>query len=397
VATIWYRFPSRQIVVIGVTGTKGKSSVCEMLAHILETAGTRVALTSTIHFRIAGIEEPNRFKMSMPGRFFMQQFLRRAVTAGCTYAVLEMTSEGAKLWRHAGISMNALIFTNLTPEHIESHGSFEKYRDAKLRLRDALSFSSKHPKAIISNLDDEYGLLFMNARGAQHIGYRLTDGTPYHANEAGISFTWEGHTISSSLKGAFVIRNMLAAAHAAKWLNIDTATIVQALSSLSVIRGRGEEIKAGQPFPVVVDYAHTAESLEALYTAYAPARRICVLGNTGGGRDRWKRPKMGAIAEHYCSDVILTNEDPYDEDPRAIIDEMVAGMQQPPTIIMDRRAAIKEAIRRADAASAVLITGKGTDPFIMEKGGTKIPWDDATVAREILREMYPPTTQESMR
>lgn len=386
-----YGFPSKRIKVIAVTGTKGKSSVTEMVTAILEEAGHKVALSSTIHFKIAGHEERNLYKMTMPGRMFMQSFLRRAVDAGCQYAVIEMTSEGARYWRHAFIELDALIFTNLAPEHIESHGSFENYLAAKLRLRDALEKSSKKNKAIIANADDAYGAVFMEVPSATKIGYRLADAAPFTADDSGSNFMFDGITVRSPLKGEFNILNMLAAALVAKHMGVPTPTIAQALSKLSLIRGRVEHVDAGQDFLVIVDYAHTAESLESLYTAFGNHRRICVLGNTGGGRDTWKRPLMGSIAEQYCDEILLTNEDPYDEDPVAIISAMKSGMKtKEPKIILDRREAIRTALRLAQTNDAVLITGKGTDPYIMGPNGSKMEWDDAAVAREELSKLTTP-------
>lgn len=383
-----YGFPSRRIRVIAVTGTKGKSSVCEMVAAILEASGKNVALSSTIHFRINGAEERNLYKMTMPGRFFLQSFLRRAVDAGCQYAVIEMTSEGARLWRHAWIELDALIFTNLTPEHIESHGSFENYRAMKLRLRNALERSPKKNKVVIANLDDPNGHLFLAVKSAQQIGYHLEDVAPFTSTDTGTSFTFEGHAITSPLKGTFNISNMLASLLVARYEGITTETAASALHALSSIRGRVEHVDGGQDFLVVVDYAHTKESLEALYRAFEGHRKVCVLGNTGGGRDTWKRPQMGAIAEQYCDEIILTNEDPYDEDPQKIIDAMKGGMKaKEPLIVMDRREAIRTALSHAKKGDAILITGKGTDPYIMGANGTKTPWDDATVAREELQQL----------
>src|SRR3989304_5968882 len=154
---IIYRFPSRKINIVAVTGTKGKTSCVEIIGAILEEAGYEIALASTLRFKIGGESENNLFKMTMPGRFFLQKFLSRAVKGNCNYAVIEMTSEGAKQFRHKFISLDSLIFTNLAPEHIESHGSFEKYLEAKLRITKSLEKSSKSKKVIVANVDDEYG------------------------------------------------------------------------------------------------------------------------------------------------------------------------------------------------------------------------------------------------
>jgi UDP-N-acetylmuramoyl-L-alanyl-D-glutamate--2,6-diaminopimelate ligase len=178
----------------------------------------------------------------------------------------------------------------------------------------------------------------------------------------------------------------LAVIKAAQFAGVPLPKISEALAALERIPGRTERINEGQPYQVIVDYAHTPDSLQALYDAY-PVRKICVLGNTGGGRDTWKRPEMGKIADEMCAEVILTDEDPYDEDPQQIVEQMAAGMKRKPRIIMDRREAIHTALTLAQPGDAVLITGKGTDPYIMQANGKKLPWSDANVAREELRKL----------
>ena len=174
----------------------------------------------------------------------------------------------------------------------------------------------------------------------------------------------------------------------AQEIGISTDIIKNGLEKLSLIRGRVEKINEGQSFTVVVDYAHTDDSLRKLYETFKTSRKIAVLGSTGGGRDSWKRPVMGKVADENCQEIILTNEDPYDEDPMKIINEVVSGItQHTPKIILDRREAIKYAISIAQKNDVILITGKGTDPYIMGPNGTKEKWDDATVAREELRKV----------
>lgn len=382
-AAVRYGFPANKLVVIGVTGTKGKSSVSEMLTSVLTEAGYKVAVSSTIHFKIGDEVRPNLYKMTLPGRGFIQKLLGEAVSKGCTHAVIELTSEAAVQYRHLFLSLNALIFTNLEKEHIESHGSMENYFRAKYRLATALASSSKRPRAIIANADNTYGARFLALKVEEQIPFAQDDAENPHMSDTGVSFTYKQQSFDLPQPGMFSILNALATIKTAEFLSIPLTTTASALSHLSRIPGRAERIEAGQPFTAVVDYAHTPDSLKALYAAY-PQRKICVLGNTGGGRDTWKRPEMGRIADEFCAEVILTNEDPYDEDPEKIVKEMAAGMERTPHIILDRREAIHKALSLAKSGDTVLITGKGTDPYIMQESGKKLPWSDANVVREEL-------------
>lgn len=379
-----YRFPARRLTVIGVTGTKGKSTVAEMLYTILTAAGKETALASTIHFVVGKDFKPNLFKMTMPGRGFIQKFLAEALEKGCTHAVVEITSEAALQYRHIGLQLDSLIFTNLQREHIESHGGIEKYFRAKLAIGKSLAGSPKRPRFIIANADDARGAEFLALPVEKRIPFSISDVSDVQTNENGVSFLYNDTHFILSHPGNFSIMNSLAAIKAAEALGVSLEVCSGALKKLSRIGGRMERIQAGQDFLVVVDYAHTPDSLQALYDAFPDRRKICVLGNTGGGRDTWKRPEMGKIADDACEKVILTNEDPYDEDPRAIVDAMARGMRHVPEIILDRREAIRVALRAANDGDAVLISGKGTDPFIMGKRNTRIPWNDAEVVREEL-------------
>lgn len=415
-----YCFPSRNLKVVAVTGTKGKSSVVELTNAILEEAGFKTALLSTIRFKIGSKNKPNLLKMTTPGRFFVQKFLRRAVKANCDYAIVEMTSEAARQFRHKFITFDALIFTNLTPEHIESHGSYEKYVAAKLSIGITLETSTKKNRVLVVNADEKESSKFLALNIPTKLPYSLKQTDPYELKDGGISFTFAGEKINPKLEGLFNIYNCLAAATFAQSQEIKTEIIKRGLEKVAVIKGRVEHIDCGpasakatagkQNFTVIVDYAHTPDSLEKLYQTFVGRGRtsepdsevrplgqrlIAVLGNTGGGRDTWKRPVMAGIAEKYCDEIILTNEDPYDENPMKILDEMAAGMKiKKPKIILDRREAIATALRLAQTLAqdggqniVVLITGKGTDPFIMGKNGSKQPWDDATVAREELQKL----------
>lgn len=379
-----YGFPSRRLTVIGITGTKGKSTVAEMVFAILRAAGYKTALISTIRFAIEDDAEPNLFKMTLAGRGFAQAFMRRAIDAGCTHLVIEITSESVLQYRHLFLALDGLIVTNIQPEHIESHGSFEKYVAAKHAIVAALERSRKPLRVLVSNEDVPESRGFLSARVPQAIGFGKYELNNLSGDARSVRFDYGGEHFSIPLAGDFNALNALAAIKFCEAFGVPRATSASALASLPVVRGRVEHIDAGQNFIAIVDYAHTPDSLRALYGAFPHQRKICVLGNTGGGRDAWKRPLMGRIAEEACEKVILTNEDPYDEDPRAIVAAMTSGMQRAPEIIMDRREAICAALRAARAGDAVLVSGKGTDPFIMGARGNKLPWSDADVVREEL-------------
>ncbi len=387
-AAIWYRFPSRKIKVIAVTGTKGKSSTTEILSAILEEAGYKTGLSNTIRFKVDDISSENLFKMSMPGRFFLQRLLRRAVQHGCQYFILEMTSQGAVLHRHKFMDPDVFVFTNITPEHIEAHGSYEKYLQSKLNLAHSLGKSKKKDRVMIVNSDDAESPKFLACPSDRQLTFSINDVKPYEVKKEGLAFTLNAgavnsHTVNSQLSGLFNIYNIMAAVTAARSQGVSDEIIIKAIEKFSGIPGRVQKIEAGQDFQVIVDYAHTPDSLEKLYQVFQTSRNICVLGGTGGGRDNWKRKEMGRIADNYCDEIILTDEDPYDEDPQKIVADVALGIiNQKPTIIMDRRLAIREAIKRANTGDVILITGKGTDPYIMGRGGSKIPWSDARIARE---------------
>ncbi|MFZ2886753.1 MAG: UDP-N-acetylmuramyl-tripeptide synthetase [Minisyncoccia bacterium] len=386
-AALLYRFPSRHLVVIAVTGTKGKSSTLEFLNAIFEAAGHRTALSSTIRFKIDDVSQPNLKRMTVPGRFFLQSFLSKAYTRNCSIALIELTSEGARQFRHRFISLDCLIFLNLAPEHIESHGSLEAYADAKFELGQQLLRSRKR-RVMVANADDKESARFLALPADESLPFSLSLAQPFEAGERGGFFTFDGFRIDVRLPGVFSLTNALAAATAAQALGIPTQAIARGIASVERIPGRAEEIVEGQQFPVIVDYAHTPDSLAALYSAFNMRRKICVLGATGGGRDLWKRPVMGAVAEKFCDTIIITNEDPYDEDPRSIMDMIVEGIsEKKPDMIPDRREAIRRALEIARASDAVLITGKGTDPTIQGPRGTSVPWSDAEVAREELRKL----------
>ena len=377
-----YGFPAKKLVVIGVTGTKGKSTTAEMLFAIFRKAGYKTALLSTIRFAIEDTSEPNLYKMTLQGRGFAQAFMRKALQAGCTHIIIEITSESVLQYRHWFLELDGLIVTNIQHEHIERHGSFGKYVEAKRAIVDTLARSSKPFRVLVTNTDIPESNSFLSAKVSKAVGFSAQELKELSGDDRSVSFKYESVPFSLPLPGTFNAMNALAAIKLCTEFGIPLSISREALKTLPPVRGRVEHIDAGQEFLAIVDYAHTPDSLSALYDAFPNKRKICVLGNTGGGRDTWKRPLMGRIADEACEKVILTNEDPYDEDPRAIIDAVASGMERAPEIILDRREAIRAALRAARPGDAVLISGKGTDPFIMGPKGSKTPWSDAQVVRE---------------
>lgn len=402
-----YRFPSRNIFVLGITGTKGKTSVAELTSAILEEAGFKTALISTLRFKIGSDSERNELKMTMPGRFFVHKFLRKAIKQRCRYALLEITSQAVLQSRHRFIDLDAIIFTNLSPEHIEAHGSFEQYKKSKLRILSALENSSKKKKTIIVNADDKnarsfadfkiddlwlYGLKKDNFVSFESMPYKKLDSlavNKFDLKEDGMRFEIDRESFFSPLLAEFNLYNILAAVSFARSQNIGWGVIREALQKFAGVPGRLEFIKEGQNFKVVVDYAHTPDSLQKVYELF-DGKKICVLGAAGGGRDKWKRAEMGEIAANYCDEIILTNEDPYDENPAVIVQDIAFGIKAPfkYKIIIDRRQAIREAVGLAEMNDIVIVTGKGAEPWIMGPNGSKIRWDDREVAREALKKHY---------
>jgi len=393
---VFYRFPAKKIKIIGITGTNGKSTVVEMTSKILEEAGCKTASLSSIKFKIGNKQWPNELRMTMPGRLTLQKFLRQAVNEKSDYIVLEVTSEGIKQHRHRFIDFEIAVFTNLTPEHIEAHGSFEKYKETKGELFRAAK------KIHILNLDDENKKYFLSFPADKKYGYGLNSGYQPHgieylkaeniqATPKGIGFSVKDISFNLPLLGSFNIYNAIAAICVGLSQGISLETSKSALEKLKVIPGRMEEV-ISEPFKVFVDYAFTPNALQKAYETLSEnskfqipnSKMVCVLGACGGGRDKWKRPVLWELAAKYCDEVIITNEDPYDEDPMEIINQIAEGAEGKAKTILDRREAIKKALLLAEPGDTVVITGKGCEPCICAAKGKKIPWDDREVVKEEL-------------
>jgi UDP-N-acetylmuramoyl-L-alanyl-D-glutamate--2,6-diaminopimelate ligase len=406
--------PSERIFVIGITGTKGKTTTLELLNAILEEAGKRTAVLSSLRMKIGEKTEKNRAGNSMPGRAYIQNFLQRALDAKCPYALIEVTSQGVVQHRHRFVRWNIGALTNLSPEHIESHGSFENYRKAKL---DFLRYVLKSGGKVFLNRDDEHFKFFESALKAEDNG-TVTHGTQAAAGPKTISYsredTWlrnhlprfKATRAASETAGApkFVLskfneENVAVAVAIAKEIGIGDKAIEDALTTFRGVPGRMEFVTVG-PYTAIVDYAHTPDSLRAAYLAakpepsvqYPDPHLICVLGAAGGGRDRWKRPEFGKIAAEYCDEIILTDEDPYDEDPGAIIKEVRSGiLGGDPDIanvyeVVDRREAIRKAVSLMEPGDVVIGTGKGSEESIHVARGKTIPWNEKSAFEWALME-----------
>lgn len=400
-AASYYGFPGRGLVIIGVTGTNGKTTVVHILHEVFLAAGQRVGSVSSLRFKIGGAEEPNLLKMTMPGRFRLQRFLRQAKNAGCRFAVVEVTSQGILQSRHRFIPFSAAVLTNVRPEHIEAHGGFEPYRAAKMKIFEALPAAG----FAVLNRDDPSSEYFAKSTRAD-IFWFGTDGIEaggatyparlLKADSRAVLFEVGTAVFELPIGGRFNFENALAAVAAARAFGIPDPAIRDGLKKTNGIPGRLEEIQSS-PFRVVVDYAVTPDALRAVYETFAPetsnsgnraSNLICVFGSAGGGRDRWKRPELGRIASEFCKKVILTSDDPEDEDPARIAEDIQAGFTKsvPSAIITDRRLAIRQALSEARSGDTVVLTGMGAQPWLAARGG-KIVWDERRVAREELERL----------
>ena len=375
-AATFYLFPGKKLKVIGITGTNGKTTVTHFLTNILEGAGEKVASISSLRFKIRSKEWRNELKMTMPGRFAIQSFLAKAVKTGCRFAVVEVSSQGVLHNRHRFINFDTAVFTNLAPEHIEAHKSFENYKKCKLKFFEYVK--NNH----VLNREDGYFQEFHSIPAKNKIAYSSED----------------GRGIRLKLLGDFNIVNAMAAIKTAELYGVDSEKSKQVLEKIESLPGRMEQINEKGNFKVIVDYAHTPDSMEAVYKSLKPklavgAKMICVFGATGGGRDKWKRPEYGKISEKYCDEIILTNEDPYDENPEKIMEEIFSGFSREKRNmenknmlkIIDRKEAIEKGISLAKENDIVIITGKGSETTMMVANGKKIHFDDRETAREELR------------
>lgn len=411
-AAFYYGFPSKNLVTIGIVGTKGKTSTANLIWGCLNEAGLKTGMLSTANIRVAKEEVLNKYHMTMPGPFVVQGYLKKMLKKGCSFAIVEITSEGIKQWRHKGIDFDFLVFTNLSPEHLSSHNnSFEKYRETKGKVfKDLMNCPDKHlanrdiKKIILANADDENSQYFLNFKAEQKLSFGIKNNADYRAvnlktNDKSTEFSVNGKDYKLDLIGDFNVYNALPAIAICDVLGITYEQIKNGLLSLKALPGRMEPILMGQDFSVLVDYAHEPKSMEFSLKAghnlvKLQGKLIVLLGAEGGGRDKSKRPKMGKLAGELADIVVVSNVDPYDDDPKEIIKDIAveairAGkiINQNIFVIEDRRLAIKKCLQLANTGDVVLITGKGAEQSMIIKGN-KIPWDDREVAREELKKLF---------
>jgi UDP-N-acetylmuramoyl-L-alanyl-D-glutamate--2,6-diaminopimelate ligase len=381
--------PTEELQVAGVTGTNGKTTTAFLLYAILAAAARRPGLLGTIESRVGGERRPAI--RTTPEAIDLQRAFREMLDAGDRSAAVEATSHGSALGRLERVRFSALVFTNLTQDHLDFHGTLEDYFDAKRRL-----FTEARPPAAV-NVGDEHGRrLAEELRGRQElVTFGLAGDAEIRADELdlgprGARFRAGGIELETRLRGRFNVENVLGAVAAARLLGIDDDSIAYGVKELRGVPGRFEAVDEGQPFAVLVDYAHTPDSLEnVLRTArdLAQNRVICVFG-CGGDRDRGKRPLMGRIATELADVAIVTSDNPRSEEPDAIIAEILAGAADA-EVEPDRREAIARAVESADEGDVVVIAGKGHEQG-QQFADRTIPFDDREVAREALRRLGAP-------
>jgi UDP-N-acetylmuramoyl-L-alanyl-D-glutamate--2,6-diaminopimelate ligase len=410
-AGIRYGHPSERMAVVGITGTNGKTTASWLTAKALEAAGDATGCTTTALFKVGREEWTNDRKMTMLGRGEVQALLRRMVAADCRYAVVETSSQGIVQHRHEAIAYDVAVLTNLTPEHIEAHGGFENYKQAKIELFRHLA---RLPRKRIGGRElPHLAVLNRTSPHARDFAVAGLDGIVWYgigkpedgadgvwaedlkAEGWGMSFSVDGQRYRINLPGEVNVENALVAiAVAVRAFGMDPAKVADRLAAVPGMPGRFERILEGQPYEVLVDYAAEPAAWQKLYdvvAAHKTGRIIHVFGSCGGGRDRARRPVLGRMAAAHADIAIVTNEDPYDDDPMEIIGEIAAGAREAKMpedrlrIVPDRREAVFAAMREAKPGDVVLLTGKGSEQAIMGPSGSRTPWDERTVAREAIR------------
>jgi UDP-N-acetylmuramoyl-L-alanyl-D-glutamate--2,6-diaminopimelate ligase len=407
-ACTFYGYPARRLCTIGITGTDGKTTTSNLISAIFDNAGRPTGLMTTANFKIRGQEWENATRQSTLEALEVQQLLRRMLDAGVSHAVIESTSHGLELRRVHGCEFDVGVVTNITHEHLDFHKTIEGYRRAKARLFEMLDPQRDkglgcRPVAILNRDDSSYEILKPYCRvpildygidtpaAVRAVDLQLqADCTRFRAvlPEAEIA-------IETRLVGRFNVSNCLAAIATAYSQGIAPAAIARGLASVTGVTGRMERIDEGQPFTVIVDYAHTPDSLEKVLAILRPltAGKLMVVFGSAGERDVQKRPVMGRIAAQMADFFVITDEDPREEEREKILDEIAQGAEAAGKrrgrdflCIADRTEAIARAFAQAKAGDTILLAGKGHEQSIII-GREKFPWDDRRVAREQLKRL----------
>ncbi|MDX6723090.1 MAG: UDP-N-acetylmuramoyl-L-alanyl-D-glutamate--2,6-diaminopimelate ligase [Solirubrobacteraceae bacterium] len=379
-----YGDPTASLAAVGITGTNGKTTTAFLVRGLLEAAGRRTGLVGTVTAVVGGQERP--MVRTTPEAIDLQGMFAEMVAGGDEAVVMEVSSHALQLHRADAIHWDVAVFTNLTQDHLDFHPTMEDYFLAKRRL-----FESG-PRVAVINVDDPYGArLAAENPGAITVGIDSPEAslraTDIAGDATGSTFTVDGMTLRSPLPGRFNVLNVLGAVAAVRALGVEDETIAAALPHAARVPGRFEPVDEGQPVAVLVDYAHTPDSLENVLRAARPltaGRVICVFG-AGGDRDRAKRPLMGAVVRELADVAIVTSDTPRTEDPEANIAASLEGAGPDAAVEGDRRVAIERAIAMAEPGDVVLIAGKGHEQGQEFEGGRKLPFDDVAVAREALR------------
>ena len=387
-ADVFFAEPTKELELAGVTGTNGKTTTAFLLRAILESAGRRPGLVGTVEWQVGGEHRPAPF--TTPEAIDLQRLFREMLDAGDHSAAVEASSHGAALRRLDRVRFDALVFTNLSQDHLDLHGTMEEYFRAKRRL-----FTGPQPPPAAVSVDTDWGRQLADDLRDLHRAPLVTFGLAEHAEirpeglelgAAGATFRAGGIDVTTPLQGLFNVENALAAVAAGLLLDLDEEAIAEGIASVEAVPGRFEPIDEGQPFAVFVDYAHTPDSLATvLRTARAlAAGRVLVVFGAGGDRDRGKRPLMGKVAAELADVTIVTSDNPRSEAPLAIIQDVLQGAGVDVEIDPDRRSAIERAISLADEGDVVVIAGKGHEQG-QEAAGEVSPFDDREVARDALR------------
>ncbi len=373
-AASFFRHPSRALTLVGVTGTNGKTTTTHLINSILSAAGWSTGMIGTLTGAHTTPESPD-----------LQSRLAEFVLGGVRAVVIEVSSHALELQRVAGCHFQIAVFTNLGRDHLDLHGTQERYFAAKARL-----FQPDLADAAIVNTDDPYGRLLMDVGSIPVEGFGLADTSNVSVSATHHSYSWRGQSISVPIGGEFNVMNSLAAATACARLDIDLTTIKRGLEGAAAVPGRFEAVVAGQPFAVIVDYAHTPDGLEKAIGAarhVAGSAFVHVVFGCGGDRDREKRPLMAAVASTLADHVVVTSDNPRSEDPLEIINATMRGVPSDyrGRVVMepDRRRAIEIAIRRARPGDVVVIAGKGHERT-QTIGDQVLEFDDRAVARQAL-------------